>query len=80
MARMTTDNRDEATAAAPKRRAISPRTSVDEETRRALSASSAPDIERAIARLNAIAARIGPLLGPSALEDLRADRARDDDT
>ena len=73
-------NLDEATAAALKRRAIARRTSVEEEARRALSASAAPDIESAIARMNAIASRIGPLSGPSALEDLRADRARDDES
>lgn len=79
MAQMMIRNLDEATAATLKRRAIARRTSVEEEARRALAASAAPDLKSLIARMNAISARIGPLPGPSIVEDLRADRARDDD-
>lgn len=79
MAQMMIRNLDEGTAATLKRRAIARRTSVEEEARRALAASAAPDLQSLIARMNAISARIGPLKGPSIVEDLRADRARDDD-
>lgn len=77
MAQMMIRNLDEATAATLKRRAVAQRTSVEEQARRALDASSAPELKSVIARMNAISARIGPLSGPKVVEDLRADRARD---
>jgi antitoxin FitA len=78
MAQMMIRNLDDAVAARLKRRAADQRTSVEEQARRVLSAETAPDIQSIIARMNAIAARIGPLDGPTIVEDLRADRARDD--
>lgn len=80
MAQMMIRNLDEATAATLKRRALAQRTSVEEEARRALAASAAPDLKSVIARMNAISARIGSLSGLSVVEDLRADRARDDNS
>ena len=79
MAQMMIRNLDGATAASLKRRAVARRTSVEEEARRALAADTAPDIKSVIARMNAISARIGPLAGPGVVEDLRADRLRDND-
>lgn len=78
MAQMMIRNLDETAAAALKRRAADQRTSVEEQARRLIAAGTAQDIQSIIARMNAIAERIGPLSGPTIVEDLRADRARDD--
>lgn len=71
-------NVDDAVLADLKQRAAVNATSTEEEARRALASSVAPDRQAIIAQLNEIRARIGPLPGPSILDDLQADRARDD--
>lgn len=72
-------NVDDAVLADLKQRAATNATSTEEEARRALAASVKPGRAAIIARFEAIRARIGPSPGPTIVEDLRADRARDDD-
>jgi plasmid stability protein len=71
-------NLDDAVLDALRGRARQRGSSVEEEARQALAASVGLARDDAIRRLNAIRARIGPLAGPSSLDDLRADRGRDD--
>lgn len=70
-------NVDDAVLSALKQRAASTGSSLEEEARRALAASVGLTREEALARLETIRTRIGALPGPSILDDLRADRARD---
>lgn len=73
-------NLDDSVLAALKRRARDHHTSAEEEARRALTASVGQiGAEEWLAKAKAFRERIGPLPGPSTLEDLRADRHRDDD-
>lgn len=73
-------NLDDAVLAALKRRARDHQTSAEEEARRALAVSVGQmSKEEWLAKADAFRKRIGPLPGPSSLEDLRADRHRDDD-
>ncbi len=70
-------NIDDAVLKALKERAASKGVSLEEEARRALGASVGLTRAEALARLEAVRTRIGPVAGPSILDDLRADRARD---
>lgn len=70
-------NLDDAVLQALKERAASTGASLEEEARRALAASVGLTRAEAIARIDAVRARIGAISGPSIVEDLRADRARD---
>ena len=71
-------NLDDSVIDALKRRAADHATSTEEEARRALSASVGLGRQEFLARLDAVRAQLGPQNGPTSLEDLRADRARDD--
>jgi antitoxin FitA len=71
-------NLDDAVLDALRGRARQRGSSVEEEARQALAASVGLTREEAVRRLNEVRERIGPLAGPSALDDLRLDRARDD--
>jgi len=70
-------NIDDAVLKALKERAASNGGSLEEEARRALTASVGLTRSEALQRLDAVRARIGPITGPSSVDDLRADRARD---
>jgi plasmid stability protein len=70
-------NLDDAVLEALRGRARERGSSVEEEARQALAASVGLTREEAVRRLDAIRAKIGRLSGPSTLDDLRADRARD---
>jgi plasmid stability protein len=70
-------NIDDAVLKALRERAASTGASLEEEARRALAASVGLTREDALARLEAVRVRIGALSGPSIVDDLRADRARD---
>jgi len=70
-------NIDDAVLKALKERAASMGSSLEEEARRALTASVGLTREEALKRLEAIRTRIGAVAGPSIVEDLRASRARD---
>jgi plasmid stability protein len=73
-------NLDDAVLNALRRRAAERGASLEEEARRAITAAVGLTRDEAIARLDAVRARIGRLSGPSSLDDLRADRARDETT
>jgi plasmid stability protein len=70
-------NLDDAVIDALRRRAGANGRSVEDEARRALASSVGLTREEAIARSDEIRRRIGKLDGPSILDDLRDDRARD---
>ena len=70
-------NLDDAILDALRLRAASAGSSLEEEARQALAASVGLGREAALARLDAVRARIGAVSGPSSLDDLRADRRRD---
>lgn len=73
-------NLDDAVLVALKQRARDHGTSTEEEARRALAASvNQRSKEEWLARADAFRKRVGPLPGPSSLEDLRAARHKDDD-
>ena len=78
MGQIVIRNLDDAVLTALKRRAAEGGISAEEEARRALAASVGLDLPSALARLDAVRARIGRLPGPTSLDDLRADRARDE--
>lgn len=71
-------NLDDAVLTALRHRAAIDGVSLEEETRRALAASVGLTREAALIRADAFRARIGRLPGPSSVDDLRLDRARDD--
>ena len=71
-------NIDDGILDALRRRAAEQGTSAEEEARRALAAALGFSREAALRRLDEARAMIGRLPGPSTLDDLRADRARDD--
>ena len=71
-------NLDDAILEALRRRAGARGRSVEEEARRALAASVGLTRAEALARLDDARRRIGRLRGPTSLDDLRRDRARDD--
>jgi len=70
-------NVDDAVLQALKNRAASTGVSLEEEARRALAASVGLTRAEAAARLEQVRTRIGDVAGPSSVDDLRADRARD---
>ena len=70
-------NIDDAVLKALKERAAGNGASLEEEARRALAASVGLTRAEALVRLEAVRTRIGAVSGPSILDDLRADRARD---
>jgi plasmid stability protein len=72
-------NLDDAILTALRERAATDGVSLEEETRRALAASVGLTKEAWLARADALRAKIGRLSGPSIVEELRRDRARDDD-
>jgi antitoxin FitA len=69
---------DDAVIDALRRRAKAHGQSLEEEARQALSASAGLTKEQALERIDAIRAKIGRLPGPSIVEELRLDRARDE--
>lgn len=77
MAQILIRNLDEAVIARLRQRAAEAGTSLEEEARRALAAAAGLSREAALARLDKVRAQIGRIEGPSTLEDLRRDRARD---
>lgn len=77
MSQILIRNLDDAVLDALRRRAAESGASLEEEARRALAASVGLNRQAAVARLDAVRAEIGPLEGPSSLDDLRADRRRD---
>jgi plasmid stability protein len=72
-------NLDDSVIDALKRRAADHATSTEEEARRALTSSVGLGRRESIARLNAVRAELGPSRGPTSLDLLREDRARDND-
>ncbi len=70
-------NLDDAVLTALRERAAMDGVSLEEETRRALTASVSLSKTTALAALDAVRSRIGRLPGPTSLDDLTADRARD---
>jgi plasmid stability protein len=78
MAQILIRNLDEAVIDALRGRARERGSSVEEEARQALAAAVGLSRQEAIRRLDEVRAKIGRLTGPSSLDDLRADRARDD--
>ncbi|MCK9992780.1 MAG: hypothetical protein Dbin4_01300 [Alphaproteobacteria bacterium] len=77
MAQILIRNLDEAVLVKLRQRAAEAGTSLEEEARRALAAAAGLTRDAALARLDAVRAQIGRVQGPSTLEDLRRDRARD---
>ena len=71
-------NLDDAVLEALRGRAQQRGSSLEEEARQALAASVGLTRAESIKRLNEVRAKIGRPAGPSSLDDLRADRARDD--
>jgi antitoxin FitA len=71
-------NLDDAVLDALRRRAASTGSSLEEEARRALASSVGLSRQEALARLDAVRSKIVVGSGPDSLEDLRADRRRDD--
>ncbi|WP_426012141.1 hypothetical protein [Caulobacter sp. DWR2-3-1b2] len=71
-------NLDGSAIDALKRCAVDHATSAEKEARQALAASVALERREIIARLDAVRAALGPQTGPSSLDLLRAERARDD--
>ncbi len=70
-------NLDKSVLDALRRRASEAGSSLEEEARRALAASVGLDRDDVLARLDSVRARIAIGPGPTSLDDLRADRARD---
>lgn len=77
MAQILIRNLDAAVINRLRERAAASGTSLEEEARRALAAAAGLSREAALARLDKVRAQIGRIEGPSTLEDLRRDRARD---
>lgn len=77
MAQILIRNLDEAVLVKLRQRAAEAGTSLEEEARRALAAAAGLTRDAALARLDAVRTQIGRVQGPSTLEDLRRDRARD---
>jgi plasmid stability protein len=79
MGQMLIRNLDDGVIAALKHRAATEGISLEEASRRALASSVGASKPDALRRADELRRRIGRLPGPSSLEDLRADRARDED-
>lgn len=77
MAQILIRNLDEAVLVKLRQRAAEAGTSLEEEARRALAAAAGLTRDAALQRLDAVRTQIGRVQGPSTLEDLRRDRARD---
>jgi plasmid stability protein len=77
MGQIVIRNIDAAVIEALRRRAAACGTSMEEQARRALTKAMGMDREAAARRLSEIRRLIGRLQGPSILDDLRRDRARD---
>jgi len=77
MGRILVRNLDDAVIEALRRRAAASGTSTEEEARRALAAAVGLERGAAAQRLAEVRRRIGRLEGPSVVDDLRRDRARD---
>jgi plasmid stability protein len=77
MAQIVIRNIDEAVVAALRRRAAASGTSMEEQARRALARAVGLDREAAARRLTDVRRNIGPVEGPSVIDDLRRDRDRD---
>jgi plasmid stability protein len=73
-------NLDDAVIDALRGRARDHGSSVEEEARRALAASVGLTRDEALKRLDEARSRIGRLPGPSIVEELGQDRARDDNS
>ena len=71
-------NLDDAVLQALRRRATDHGASLEEEARRTLAAAVGLSREQALGRLNKVRAAVGVLAGPSTIDDLRRDRARDE--
>jgi plasmid stability protein len=71
-------NVDDSVLEALRRRAADTGLSLEEAARRALTSAAGLSRDEAISRLNAIRSRIGEVEGSSVLEDVRADRRRDE--
>lgn len=78
MGQMLIRNIDDAVLDALRRRAVDAGTSMEEEARQALSAAVGLERAAAAKRLAEVRQRIGRVDGPGVVEDLRADRRRDD--
>jgi len=70
-------NVDDAVLDTLRKRAAERGISLEETARRALASAAGLGREEAVARLDGVRKRIGKTTGPSALDDLRADRRRD---
>lgn len=79
MGRILIRNLDDNVLDALRRRAAAEGSSLEEEARQALAASVGLTRAEVMARLDDIRRRIGRLPGLSTLEELRLDRARDDE-
>lgn len=77
MAQIVIRKIDDSVVQALRRRAAVQGISMEEQARRALTSAVGLDREEAIRRLTEFRNRLGPLPGPSILEDLRRDRDRD---
>ncbi|MGH6991898.1 MAG: FitA-like ribbon-helix-helix domain-containing protein [Caulobacteraceae bacterium] len=77
MGRILIRNVDDALLAALRRRAAEEGVSLEEETRRALAEAVGLGRNEALRRADDFRARVGPQPGPTSMEDLRRDRARD---
>lgn len=78
MAQILIRNLNEAVVEALRRRAGARGRSLEEEARRALASAVGLTRNEALARLDEARRRIGRLSGPTSLDDLRRERARDD--
>jgi antitoxin FitA len=78
MAQLLIRNLDDAVVSALRKRAAARGASLEEEARQALAVSVGLSRPALMARLEALRARIGAQPGPTTLDDLRADRARDE--
>lgn len=79
MGQIVIRNLDDAVVTALKARAGRNGTSMEEEARRALAQNVGVDTQAWLARLDALRAETGRLPGPTIVDDLRADRARDNE-
>lgn len=79
MAQMVIRNMGDPALAGLKHRAKRHGVSAEEEVRRSLTGQERTEREAALARADAIRRMNGPQTGPSSLDLLRADRARDDE-
>lgn len=79
MGQIIVRNLDDQVIAALKERAARKGVSMEEEVRQTLTHAAGVSREETLRELDAIRARIGRIEGPSIVEDLRRERARDND-